>query len=165
MELYIIRHAIAVPRGTPGYQDGKRPLTEAGRKRMGQAAKAIKLIMPDIDILLTSPDKRAYDTAMIVAKKMKWKDRLKIFEPLKSGTDTAELIKKLGDFNKYKRIVLVGHEPDLSTLISVLLGAEQNTVELRKGGIARIDVDGLPPKSRGVLRWLLKPAQLRALAK
>lgn len=165
MEVYILRHAIAAPRGTPGIKEAERPLTNIGKKKMERAARGIAQIVPGVDVILTSPFKRAYDTAVIAAKEMNCSNKLTVFEPLESDTPYKTLIKALAKYNKKNAIMLVGHEPDLSYFASALIGMKNSTLELKKGSLCRIDIDGFPPRSAGVLKWLIKPNQLRLMGK
>lgn len=77
LNLYIVRHAIAVKRGAPGYDDdSQRPLTEKGRRKMEKIAKAIHQLNVEFDLILSSPYVRAHDTAKILASEYKMKDKL-----------------------------------------------------------------------------------------
>ena len=163
MEIYILRHGIAVPGGTPGYSEEERPLTEEGREKMTKAAKGIAEIVGKVDSILTSPLKRAHETALIVAQALDEKCKVEVFEPLRSGTPLNVLLQALAHYKGAERLMVVGHEPDLSFFASALIGVKRSALALKKGGLCRVDVDQLPPQEPGVLRWLLTPGQLRAL--
>ena len=163
MELYILRHAIAVPRGTPGYPDDNRPLTDEGIRKMRKAARGLKRILPELDAILTSPMERAAETAHIVAEALHLEDRLFITESLKPGMNEKRVFAELAHYEHARALMLVGHEPDLSTLASTLIGAPAAGLELKKGCAMRIDVDALPPHDTGRLVFLLQPKHLRAL--
>lgn len=163
MEIYILRHGIAVPGGTPGYSEAERPLTEEGRDKMLKAAKGIASVVGEVDIILTSPFKRAHETALLAARVLGGKEKVVTFDPLKSGTPLPTLLAAFAPYQHAERLMVVGHEPDLSLFASALIGVKRSALALKKGGLCRVDVDQLPPQEPGILRWLLTPGQLRAL--
>jgi phosphohistidine phosphatase len=165
LEIYILRHGIAVPGGTPGYSEEERPLTEEGREKMTKVAKGIAAIVGKVDTILTSPLKRAHETALIVAQALDEKGKVEVFEPLRSGTPLKFLLQAIARYKDAERLMVVGHEPDLSFLASALIGAEGSAVALKKGGFCSILVNELPPKEPGVLQALLTPGQLRAVGR
>ena len=156
VELYLLRHADAGDPMTWAGDDAERPLSAKGRrqaKRLGSLLAGIKL-RPDI--ILTSPKLRAADTAKIVGKavsvKPKKDDRLAV------SIELGDLAGLLAGNGEARRVVLVGHDPDFSTLASSLTGA---AIELKKGAIARIDLgDAGPRPGGGALRWLVPPSVL-----
>jgi len=165
LEIYILRHGIAVPGGTPGYSEEERPLTEEGREKMTKAAKGIAEIVGKVDSILTSPLKRAHETALLAARVLGGKEKVVTFDPLKPGTPLATLFTAFAPYQHAERLMVVGHEPDLSLFASALIGAEGSAVALKKGGFCSILVNELPPKEPGVLQALLTPGQLRAVGR
>src|SRR5215470_2648556 len=124
MEIYILRHGIAVERGTRGYaKDGDRPLTKEGEEKMHL----------QIDLILSSPFVRAKQTAEIVAEALG--EQVTYTDLLKPDSNSKELIAEIND-EKPQRVMLVGHEPDLSQLVSLLIsGGGDAAIELKKGGL------------------------------
>src|SRR2546427_470721 len=119
MEIYILRHGIAVERGTPGYKrDGDRPLTDEGVEKMRQIAKAMREMDLQFDVIFSSPYVRAKATADIVAETLG--ENVTLTDSLPPEADPAELIDEING-EKPQRVLLVGHEPDLSALISTLI--------------------------------------------
>src|SRR5436190_13102255 len=118
MEIYILRHGIAVDRGTPGYKkDSDRPLTKEGEEKMRDIAEAILAMGLRFDLILSSPYVRASQTAKIVAREL---DKEVTYNDLLiPGGNALELIREIND-EKPQQLLLVGHEPDLSRLASVL---------------------------------------------
>ena len=163
MRLYLLRHAIALPRGTPGVRDEDRPLTEKGRNRMEQEAVGIGHIVSTFDVILTSPYKRAYETAVITARVLGIAKNLKIFDPLKPGTSYDLLLNALKPYRNKEHIVLVGHEPDMSTIAATLISMTEPAIDFKKGSLCCIEIDTIPPHAPGTLCWLLKPNHLRDL--
>ncbi|MCI0329628.1 MAG: phosphohistidine phosphatase SixA [candidate division Zixibacteria bacterium] len=164
MRLFLMRHAIAVPRGTPGYPKDDRPLTPAGIKKMKEAALGMPKVVQKPDVILTSPFKRALHTAQIAAKALKAEKKVKIAQKLSPGARPEDFMEELAKYKTAKNVLIVGHEPDLGKFASALLEARPNFIEFRKGGLCRIDWDGLPPQNSARLVWHLKPKFLRRLA-
>ena len=127
MELYLLRHGFAVERGTRGFEDDfTRPLTTKGRRQLRTTAAAMKKLGRNFDLILSSPLVRAKQTAEIVAAELKLKKRLKYSNALAPGGVAAVLLRQLGRVKPApEKILLVGHEPDLSRLISVLVTGSQ----------------------------------------
>jgi len=162
MEIYILRHGIAVDRGTPGYKkDSDRPLTNEGEEKMQQIAKAILAMDLKFDLILSSPYVRAQQTAQIVAAELD--EEVTLTEFLVPNGNALELIRELND-EKPQRVLLVGHEPHLSELISVLVTGESDAaIELKKGGLCKLSTDRLAFGQCATLNWLLTPKQLRSM--
>lgn len=167
LELYLIRHAAAVPRGPDHPDDARRPLTPEGAARWRRAVAGLRALGVAIDVVLASPFTRAQETAAILAAGLRPKPRLVTVDALASGRKPAEALTAIAqyavDARGASRIALVGHEPDLGELAARLLGAK-GVVEFKKGGVCRIDVDRAMPGGPGVLRWLLPPRVLRGMA-
>jgi phosphohistidine phosphatase len=162
MEIYILRHGIAVERGSPGYKkDSERPLTKEGEDKMSQIAKAILAMDLKFDVIFSSPYVRAADTARIVAEQLD--EDVTFTDHLTPDGNPLEVIGEINDA-KGQRILLVGHEPFLSGLISLLItGGSDASIELKKGGLCKITTDKLIFGQCATLNWLLTPKQLRGL--
>ena len=162
MEIYILRHGIAVERGTPGYKkDSDRPLTKEGIDKMHQIAECILAMDLKFDLILSSPLARAEQTARIVADELD--EEVTFTNHLSPDGNALELVREIND-EKPQRVLLVGHEPDLSRLISLLLsGNTDASIELKKGGLCKMTADRLVFGQCATLNWLLTPKQLRAL--
>jgi phosphohistidine phosphatase len=162
-----MRHAIAVAGDEPGVEtDGERPLSARGIKRMRKAARGLKRLEITFDALLTSPLLRARQTADIVAQAIGLNDRVEEISGLAPESSVDNLIFGLARFRGREHVLLVGHEPLLSQMMTFLLTGKKNessNIPLKKGALCRIEVDGLPPDKPGTLHWLLAPKQLRLL--
>lgn len=165
MNLYFLRHAIAVERGTPGYEsDSERPLTAKGASRMRKIAEGMKSLELEYDLILTSPYVRARSTAEIVADVFKCKKRLRITRNLVNGDDAALIGELTDSYGKNREILLVGHEPHMSHLISVLLtGSENSDIIMKKGGLCKLSIPELRYERCATLEWLLTPRVLVGL--
>lgn len=167
MNLYIVRHAIAVERGAPGYDDdSQRPLTEAGRRKMKKIVKGLHQMEVELDVILTSPYVRAHDTALILAKEFEMKDKVALSDNLIPPGNFESLINELHEKYNVNNLALVGHEPMLSSLVSWLAtGNTDMKVTLKKGGVAYLSADNIYQNGRATLNWLLTPALMVQLSK
>jgi phosphohistidine phosphatase len=163
MNLYIIRHAIAVDEGTAGYEsDSERPLTDKGRKKMRQIARGLRNLGVEFDLILSSPYVRARETAEILAEVFKMKKNITFTENLIPMANPELLIGEINQAYSVDSIAVVGHEPHLSTLIGILI-AENAKIDLtlKKGGVCHITADDLHHNDhRATLEWLLTPGIL-----
>jgi len=163
MELYLLRHAIAVERGTPGYEmDSKRPLTPDGEEKMERIAEGMRALDLSLNLILSSPYIRARQTADIVAKVFNAQKKMETSVNLAPDGDPKKLISELREsYGSPESILLVGHEPCMSDLASVLLtGRSGLSLVMKKGGLCKLTVDSLQYGRCATLEWLLTPRQL-----
>jgi phosphohistidine phosphatase len=162
MELYFLRHGKAVEPGSRGAGDDfSRPLTDRGIVEMEAEGAALEFLGFKPDVILTSPLVRAKQTAEIVAKRLGLKKRLIVAEPLSSGCDLDRLRQLLGQHSAAEKVLLVGHEPDFSSMIGDLIGGGAASVEIKKASLAAVKVNRTVRPGGGTLRWLLPPRVLR----
>jgi len=163
MNLYLMRHGIAVAADQPGMEsDSERPLTPKGVKRMRRAARGLRRLGISFDTILTSPLVRARQTAEIVAETLGLKGQLQEISELAPEGSVDRLILGLTRFHDREHLLLVGHNPLLSRAFSFFIsGKDHLEIELKKGGLGCIETDGLPPSAPGTLHWFLTPKQLR----
>jgi phosphohistidine phosphatase len=161
--IYILRHAIAVQRGTTAFPNDDRPLTEDGMDKMRKAARGIARLVDKLDAVLTSPLIRASETAKIVAQEVGAERKIEVCKELLPGASAKKLLLYLAKYKTLDTIMIVGHEPDLGYLASALLGSEHSIIEFKKGALCCIEVPTLPPKGAGTLIWHMQPKQLRDL--
>ena len=167
MNLYIVRHAIAVQRGTSGYDDdSQRPLTDNGRKKMKKIAKGLRQFGIELDIILSSPYVRARDTAKIVASEFNMQDQIRFTDNLIPPGDFKDLIDEVQEKYDVESLALVGHEPMLGELISWLTtGNKELMINFKKGGVCYLSADDLYRTYRATLEWLLTPGLMVELSK
>jgi len=148
MQLYFLRHGEA---DWPDWNkpDDERPLTDFGKKEVRQVAKFLDRLKVKPDLIVTSPLPRASQTAKIAAEQLKVK--LREDESLEPGFGLSEL-RTVFKRHRSKVLMLVGHEPDFTSVISKLTGA---SVKLSKAGVALLDID--PELEEGKLLWLFPP--------
>lgn len=166
MQLLVMRHAIAEEReefAKSGRNDRLRPLTDEGRKRMRRAARGLRTLVPEIDLLATSPLARAAQTGAVLDTVYGDLKTVEI-EQLAPEATPEEFAAWLRG-RKAETVAVVGHEPSLSRIVSWLLGgSERPLIELRKGGACLLTLAGKPAADSATLIWALTPAQLRRLA-
>ena len=165
MKLYIIRHAIAVDEGTSDYEsDSQRPLTDKGRRKMRQVARALRNLGVEFDLILSSPYVRARETAEILAEVFKMKKKLVFSDNLIPLGNPDLLITEVNEKYSVDSLAVVGHEPHLSTLVG-LLAAENGKIDvtLKKGGVCYLSADDLHHEHRATIEWLLPPGLLMEL--
>lgn len=148
MQLYFLRHGEA---DWPGWTkpDDERPLTDFGKKEALQVAKFLDRLKVKPDLIVSSPLPRALQTAEAAAGQLKTK--LRQDEALEPGFGISELSTVLKR-HQSKVLMLVGHEPDFSSVISALTGG---FIKMSKAGVALVDLD--PESEKGRLLWLFPP--------
>lgn len=156
----LLRHGIAEER-TEAKADEDRSLTPEGHARMKQIARGLERAFPKAQVIYASPLLRAVQTALWVSKGYRSRVKVNTSDALIPGADPKEFIEFLASI-KERRIIIVGHEPNLSDNLMELVGVTATRqFELKKGGCygVRIYADG-----RALLEWLLSPRILRKLA-
>jgi phosphohistidine phosphatase len=156
-QLWLLRHAVAEPHGTR--TDAARRLTTRGEQQARIAGIALARLRVEFDAVLFSPKARARQTAELAAGQ--WsaaqRKRLRAHAPLAGGFDAAAARAAAAKVAAAGRLLLVGHEPDLSDVVAQLTGGQVN---LKKGGLAVVRLDGLG----GELALLLRPRDLALIA-
>jgi phosphohistidine phosphatase len=165
LALYLVRHAFAAhadPAQWP--DDALRPLTEEGAERFRRAARGLRRIVPEVDAVLSSGFARAWQTAELLHEEAEWPEP-EDFPSLEAGRPAAPVLEALRGRGEAS-IALVGHEPNLSRLASLLCAGDEDTLrlELKKGAVALLGCDlGVEPRG-AYLRWSVAPKTLRRLA-
>jgi phosphohistidine phosphatase len=125
----------------------------------------LRLIVPAVELVLSSPYTRAWQTAAILREEAGWPapERCEVLEAVHSAAEAAE---QLAVRRASASVALVGHEPQLSSLASLLLARDEHAfeLELKKGGVVCLTVAGEPAPGRAFLRWSVSPKILRSLA-
>jgi phosphohistidine phosphatase len=167
MNLYLLRHGIAVEPGTAGYEsDSARPLTAKGKDRLRAAARAMKQLDLSFDRILSSPYLRAKQTAGIIAKDLKQRKKLAFSDDLAPGGNPQLLIKELNQLRpEPESVLLVGHEPYLGKLIALLAAGNTSLeIDFKKGGVCKLEAESLWYGRCAKLVWLLTPRQMEMMA-
>jgi phosphohistidine phosphatase len=166
MDLYIIRHGKAEEKTASVTSDSGRKLTENGIREIEMISKSLKALDVQIDYLISSPLNRAKQTADIISKDLlKRKKQFLIWDELKPEIPIEQTKKKIHTLN-FSSIMLVGHEPHLSSLIgSIISDSTKTEISLKKGGFAHIELFSNSSPLHGVLKSLLTPKQMKKLCK
>jgi phosphohistidine phosphatase len=156
-QLWLLRHGDAEPHGTR--VDAERRLTDRGESQAHAAGIALARLQVSFDAILSSPKVRAQQTAELAAEHWSGQQRglLSLHSPLAVGFDAAQALAELAGLPADGRLLLVGHEPDLSSVAGELTGAR---VDLKKGGLAVVRLEG----AGGELAVLLRPRELALIA-
>jgi len=156
MEIYILRHGIAED-AKPGIDDGARALVPEGKKRLQAVLRIAAAAGVAPSLILTSPLRRALETAEIAAEVLGYNGSIVKEDALRPGKSPQDVWDELRTHKEEPQVVLAGHEPQFSYLAAYLLGAPALAVDVKKGSLLRIDVDQFGAHPKGVLRWYLTP--------
>lgn len=160
MKLHLLRHGEAADHGDPRYpNDADRPLTPKGVQRTKALAHALRQWGITFEVIFSSPLVRARATAEIVERGLRLHGRLEFTDHLAPSGDYGKLVAQLNGLRPAPQsLLLVGHEPHLSGLISLLCtGGQSLGLTLKKGGLCRLEVEHLSAGRCGHLEWLLAP--------
>jgi phosphohistidine phosphatase len=163
MTVYLLRHGLAVQRGSARHQkDRDRPLTAEGGRKIRRIAKAMRELQLSFDLILSSPWLRARQTAEIVAETFEVRKSLELFDPLAPGGDAGQLIHHLKQLPSAPgNVLLVGHEPYLSDFVGwIATGKQEPFMTFKKGGLCKLVVTAWTARRGATLEWLLTPRQM-----
>jgi len=163
MNVFLLRHGIAADPGSRN--DSERPLTSEGRLKLLKVARGLRNLEVSFDIILSSPYSRARDTARLIAKCLNCRQLM--MEPgLVPGGSARATIRRVNALKPQpENVLLVGHEPDLSRLISLLTAGHSGIqMTMKKGGVCKLSVETLKHGRCARLEWLLTPKQLALMA-
>ena len=163
MKLYLVRHAAAED-SNPATDDKDRALTEDGKTRMMRAVEGLRKMKVRPVLILTSPLKRAHETAEILATGLAGV-RVEVMPELAPGVDSPSIVEALRAHAKHKSIALVGHQPGLGNLASFLLTGSDRRCDLdfKKGAVACLEAEFSDHPTRCMLEWLAAPRILRRI--
>lgn len=162
LELYMIRHGLAGTSLEDKLLDEKRPLKKKGKERMQEIAEGLWELGISFDSILTSPLLRAKETADIINAYCGDKKEATVTDLLRPGASYTKLIQLLNQFKGTKKVAIVGHEPFLSSFASYCLTKNKSSLlNLKKGGILKLEIDGALKPGSCLLSWLMEPKQIR----
>lgn len=166
MQLYIVRHGIAIDREDPKCPpEAERYLTEEGVEKTKQVAKGLAALGVAGDLLITSPYARAVQTAEIFADALDYsRQRIRRNEILLPGSEPTLLFRELAREKQASSIIVFGHAPHLDGVIATALGSKKHVTSMKKVGVALIELKRISPPM-GVLAWLATPRMLRKAGK
>jgi phosphohistidine phosphatase len=164
MDIYFLRHAPAIQRGIAQFPNDDRPLTEEGIQKMKKGARGLRTLLPRVDLICSSPLVRALDTAKIAAGALEYPSPILQCPQLLPEAGFREFVSLMEENPGNDAVLIVGHEPHLGRTISSLLGTSRVMIEMKKGGLCMVRVDGAPGSGGGTLVYHLTPKQLRLMA-
>lgn len=162
--VYLMRHGIAAD-PVAGMSDADRALTAEGTQKTKRVAAGLQKLGVKPQLIVSSPLRRAEETARIVGEILAGGVAIELYPPLAGGCAPDDLLKGLRPHRGLSELLLVGHQPDLGNLASYLLTGSANLAPLpfKKAGVAAVTLGSMPPRSAGMLEWFLTPGQLRAI--
>jgi phosphohistidine phosphatase len=160
MNLYLMRHANAgVARGNLAL-DAKRSLIKEGKEQCMLMARVLSALNVQADVIVSSPLKRALQTAQFVGTELGYESKVEISEALAPDADFADFQEMLAKYADREGVLAVGHNPNLFKFLGRLVsGNGPAAIRMRKGSVARVDMDRHPP----LLQWLIDPRSARLI--
>jgi phosphohistidine phosphatase len=161
MIIYFLRHASAGQSVSNPKKDEKRGLDEDGIEQCRQIGRALAALQVQLDVIISSPLKRASQTAALVANEMGHEGKLQLDPALRPEAGFSQFRDLIARCAKLDAIMVVGHNPNLSEFLgrSITHGAGEAEVVLRKGAVAQVDTK----RNRAALRWCLTPKVVAAI--
>jgi phosphohistidine phosphatase len=166
MEIYVVRHGIAIDREDPKCPpDPERYLTEEGIEKTKRVAAAVASLGASPDLLLSSPYVRAMQTAEIFAAALDYsKQKIRRTDLLLPGAEPSLFFRELAKDKQTSTLFVFGHAPHLDDIIAAALGSKHHITSLKKAGVALIELKRVSPPN-GQLVWLAPPKLLRRAGK
>ena len=160
MNIYILRHANAGTRRNNPLLDVKRPLDKEGKQQCMLVGSYLSALSVQFDVIVSSPLKRALQTASLVGTEVGYDAKIQVTEALSPEASIALFQQLVAGLTRYENVLLVGHNPNLPQFLgSLIVSPGRANVRLRKGAIARVDCTRRP----GVLSWLVDPRILKGV--
>ena len=160
MNVYLMRHANAGLRRENPLSDAKRGLVKEGKEQCMLMARVLGALEVQIDTIVSSPLKRAMQTAQFVGTEMGFEGRVEISKALAPGAEYPAFLDLLNKYQDREGILVVGHNPHLFQILGrMITGNGGASIRLRKGSIACVDMDHHPAR----LKWLLDPRTCRLI--
>ncbi len=161
MIIYFLRHASAGEHLVNPKKDEKRALDKEGIEQCGYVGRGLAAIDAQVDVVISSPLKRATQTAALVGNEMGYEGKLQIETALRPEATVAEFRRMLEKYARQESMMVVGHNPNLSQFLGTVISesGSEASVELKKGAVARVDMR----RTSGTLQWCLTPKTLRSL--
>ena len=166
MTLYVLRHAEAEDLAPSG-DDHDRSLTQAGSDRTREAAVGMRALGLKFDVILSSPKVRAVETASLVAAAYDKQPAPELIQVLADQTPIEHALAALAPYFMLKHVLIVGHEPQLSAICSLILTGKPDLLKmnLKKGGCVAIELPNRSDRAGAELLWMMTQKQLRRIRK
>jgi phosphohistidine phosphatase len=162
MQLYIVRHGIAIDREDPKCpSEAERYLTEEGIEKTKQVAKGIAALGLHADLMVSSPYARAMQTAAIFASALEYpKQKIRRSDSLLPGAEPAAFLRELAREKNVSSVFCFGHAPHVDGLLAAAVAAPHHITSMKKAGVAFVELKRLLPPN-GQLVWLVTPKVIR----
>lgn len=154
MQIYLLRHAIAEEQ-KPGSPDRNRALVPEGKKKLKEILRLARQADVAVSLILTSPYRRARETADLVAELLSTEAEMLEVSSLQPDGDAEAVWDEVRVHKDVDSIMLVSHEPLLSAIAAYLLNSPAFRIDFKKGALLRIDIESFGPQPHGVLRWMI----------
>lgn len=162
MIIYFLRHASAGQSKANATQDARRPLDKEGIDQCGYIGRALASLDVQVDVIISSPLKRATQTASLVANEIGHDAKL-LFSPALDKSANMESFRQLLEHHaRQDAIMVVGHNPNLSQFLSLLVsgGSNDRGIQLKKGAVARVEWSA---RKAAVINWCVTPKVVRSI--
>jgi phosphohistidine phosphatase len=161
MIIYFLRHASAGQSLANLKKDEKRPLDKDGIAQCGIVGRALSAMDVQVDTIISSPLKRAAQTASLVGNELSYEGKLQFDNALRPGATIADFRRMLEKYIRLEAIMVVGHNPNLSEFLGRIIseGGRSASVDLRKGAVAKVEMG----RSAGTMQWCITPKILRTV--
>jgi phosphohistidine phosphatase len=160
MIIYFLRHGMAGQTRLNPIQDDKRPLDKEGIEQCRFVGRLLNTLDTQVDLILSSPLKRATQTAFMVGNEIAYEQKIEKTPALHPSADYEKFRQLLTQVKKLEAVMVVGHNPNLSEFLSLLItgGLSDRAIELKKGAVARVELEG----KQGVLNWMVTPRLIKS---
>jgi phosphohistidine phosphatase len=161
MIIYFLRHASAGTHLANPKKDEKRALDKEGVEQCGYVGRALSTLEAQVDVIVSSPLKRATQTASLVGNELGHEGKLQIDAGLRPEATFADFRKLLEKYARQEAIMVVGHNPNLSQFLGAIISDSgcEASIELKKAGVAKVEMR----RSSGTLQWCITQKIVRAL--
>jgi phosphohistidine phosphatase len=157
MQIYLLRHGIAEDAG-PGRPDSERALTEEGKEKLRRVLKRARAAGVKPSLMLSSPYRRAIETADVAADVLGYKEEVLRTRALLPEASPYKTWDEIRAYKDQDAILLASHEPLTSSLTAFLLGSPALMVDMKKAALVRMDFERVTAQPQGVLKWMLVPS-------
>ncbi|HLJ89667.1 MAG TPA: phosphohistidine phosphatase SixA [Candidatus Angelobacter sp.] len=161
MIVYFLRHASAGKKLHSATKDERRPLDDEGILQTRYVGRMLANLDVQVEHIVSSPLKRALQTASLVANEMAFERPVVIDEALRPESTFVQIREMLSRFKQSDSVIVVGHNPNFTEFVSKIISGAEGTaqVEMKKGSVAKIELNG----RSGTLQWLVTPRIARSL--
>jgi phosphohistidine phosphatase len=161
MIIYFVRHASAGARASSPKKDEKRPLDADGIEQCGHIGRALAALNAQPDVMISSPLKRATQTASLIGNELGFEGKLQLEPALRPEASFADFRRMLDKYSKHEAVMVVGHNPSMTDFLARMIAKSgcEARVDFKKGAVARAETD----RRSATLNWFLTPKIAREI--